>query len=343
MAVVSRFNFCRGAVAAVFAIGVTAAHAGAPPTLTVQGIALGFSLNVIVSGLPTNNGNSYDVLGSAVNSDGNIILNNASTGTNYVFKDLNNQTAANALSFTTFSGFASAFAYANGSVWATALGGHLVKLNNDGSVNTIYNGSGGNPLINASQGLWTNPITGHLIAGNPLYDIDVSGAVPVETLLTANFSADGVTVSPDGKFVYGSGGTIVDLANPNGVHTSFGSVSGADGMGVISSPSNPGLDGDIIVNTTNGRIVLVDHVTFAQIEIATGGGYGDYVSPDRNDGSLLVSSSNNLLRLSCGSECGIGAPPPPPPPVSNIPEPETYALMLAGFGLISWVARRRRR
>jgi hypothetical protein len=28
---------------------------------------------------------------------------------------------------------------------------------------------------------------------------------------------------------------------------------------------------------------------------------------------------------------------------SPIPEPETYALMLAGLGLLGWVAQRRRR
>jgi hypothetical protein len=31
-----------------------------------------------------------------------------------------------------------------------------------------------------------------------------------------------------------------------------------------------------------------------------------------------------------------------PPPVVGVPEPETYALMLAGLGLVGWVARRRR-
>jgi len=328
------------AAAALLALGT--AQAGAPPTLTAAGISLGFTLNVIVSGLPTSNGNSFDVLGSAINSDGNIILNasrDSGGARNYVFADVNNQTAANALGSSPFSGFASALAYSNGFVWASAFGGHLVKLNNDGSINTTYDGTGGHPNIVANQGLWTNPANGHLIAGNPLFDIDLSGANPVETTLTNNFSADGITVSPDGHFAYGSGGTIVDLTNPNGAHGSFGSVSGADGMGVISAPSIPSLDGDIIVNTTNGNIVLVDHVTFAQTIIASGGGYGDYVSPDRNTGGLLVSSSNNLLRLGCGDACGIGQAPPP---VGAIPEPETYALMLAGLGMLSWVARRRR-
>jgi|GEM_PF-907114 len=35
-------------------------------------------------------------------------------------------------------------------------------------------------------------------------------------------------------------------------------------------------------------------------------------------------------------------PPPPPPPTLTVPEPETYAMMLAGLGLIGVVARRRR-
>ncbi|HUP05578.1 MAG TPA: PEP-CTERM sorting domain-containing protein [Caldimonas sp.] len=319
--------------AALLALGLGSAEAGAPPTLTVAGTNLGFTLNVIVSGLPTTNGNSYDVLGSAINSDGNIILNAAASngGHNYVFHDVNNQTAADAISSVAYSGFASALAYSNGLVWSSAFGGHLVSLNNDGSVRTQYNN------IPASQGMWTNPANGHLIAGSSMIDIDVSGATPTFISLPGGFASDGLTVSPDGHFAYGSQGAIYDLLT----HTSagsFGSVSGSDGMGVISSSN--GLNGDIIVNTTNGNIVLVDvHNSNQQTIIASGGGYGDYVSPDRNDGSLLVSSSNNLLRLSCGEGCAIGQAPPP---VGAIPEPETYALMLAGLGMLSWVARRRR-
>jgi len=317
-------------------ISVTSAQAYPVPVLTTDGTNLGFTLQTIVT-LPDNSGGSYDVLGSAINSDGKIVLNSARSGLNYVFNDVNGQTAADALSVKSFSGFASAFAYANGSVWATANGGYLAKLNNDGSVNTVYNGSNNTPVIYASQGLWTHPITGHLISGNPLYETDVSGPVPVQTLITGNFSADGLTVSPDGRYVYGSYGTIVDLTNPNGPQGNFGSVSGADGMGVIHAPTKPDLDGDIIVNTTNGRIVLVDHITFAQTVLAEGGGYGDYTSPDRNDGSLLISSSNNLLRLSCGADCGIGVIVSP-----GVPEPSTWAMMILGFGGVGFMAYRRR-
>ena len=330
------FSLLRIASAALAMGAAASANAGAPPVITQAGIDLGFTLSTIVSGLPSFNGSSYDVLGSAINSDGNIVLNNASTRTNYVFKDVDGQTAANALSSTPYGGFASALAYANGAVWSSADGGRLARLNNDGSVAQVYSN------IFANQGMWTNPITGHLVAGNPLIDIDVSNiAAPVVTTIAAGFSADGVTVSPDGKFAYGSYGTIVDLAT-KAIVGNFGSVSGADGMGVISASGNPDLDGDIIVNTTTGKMVLVDHVTFAQTIIATGGGYGDYASPDYSNGSLMLSSSNNLMRLSCGKGCGIGSPPVDVPPVvPGIPEPETYALMLAGLGLVGWFARRR--
>lgn len=326
-----------GLIAASLLASLSSAQAYTVPVLTADGVSLGFNLNTIVSGLPSGYGGSYDVLGSAINSQGNIILNNAATGTNYVFKDVNGQTAANALSSVSFSGFASALAYANGSVWASANGGYLAKLNNDGSINTLYNGTNNNPAIIANQGLWTNPVTGNLIAGNALYEINVSGPVPTQTLITSNFSADGLTVSPDGRYVYGSYGTIVDLTDPNGTHLSFGSVGGADGMGVISAPGKADLDGDIIVNTTDGRIVLVDHVTFVQTVLASGGGYGDYTSPDRTDGSLLISSSNNLLRLSCGDGCGIGVVVTP-----GVPEPSTWAMLILGFTGVGFTAYRRK-
>lgn len=315
---------------------VSSVQAYPVPVVTSDGTTLGFTLQTIVT-LPDVSGGGYNVLGSAINSDGKIIINSAASSTNYVFNDSNNQTTPNAISSVSFNGFASALAYANGSVWASANGGYLAKLNNDGSVNTVYNGQNGNPAIIANQGLWTNPVTGNLIAGNALYEINVSGAVPTQTLITSDFSADGLTVSPDGRFVYGSYGTIVDLTNPNAPHLSFGSVSGADGMGVISAPGKPDLDGDIIVNTTSGNIVLVDHLTFAQTILASGGGYGDYTSPDRNDGSLLISSSNNLLRLSCGAGCGIGVIVTP-----GVPEPSTWAMLLLGFCGIGAMTYRRR-
>ena len=96
---------CRLACIAMVLGTASAAHASAPPTLTANGIALGFTLTSIVTGFSPDN-SSYNVLGSAVNSDGNIIVNVARQGMNYVFRNLDNQTPADALSSTSFSGLA---------------------------------------------------------------------------------------------------------------------------------------------------------------------------------------------------------------------------------------------
>lgn len=179
----------------------------------------------------------------------------------------------------------------------------------------------------------TNPVTGHLIAGNPLLDINVSGVTPTYTTVNGSFSADGVTVSPDGHFAYGSSGQIVDLTTGNSAG-SLGVIPGGDGMGIIAS-SNAALNGNIIANSTAGLIIMIDKTTFAQTIIAQGGGYGDYTSPDYTNGTLLVSSSNNLLRLGCGPSCAIG--------ISPVPEPESYALMLSGLGLLAFTVKRRKK
>ena len=94
--------------------------------------------------------------------------------------------------------------------------------------------------------------------------------------------------------------------------------------------------------TNFGTVVLIDPdapggPTYTLI--ASGGTRGDYASPDVTNGTLFIDTADIVYRLACGPDCGIGVAPPP---IDAVPEPETYALMLAGLAAMGAVARRRR-
>lgn len=301
-------------------ISLWTSSAQADLALTAAGVADGFSLSTFVSGLPNQGTNSFGPFGVAVNSAGNVIVNDYASQQNYVFTNTDGQTTSSALSHTTVSGGAFAMALSNGSVWGA--NGVLTKFNNDGSVNTVYNN------IQAGLGMWTNPVNGHLITNGAggLVDIDVSGATPTVRLIASVFS-DGVTVSPDGTTVYNTAVSGYNIAT--GLQT-YGPVSvpnGPDGMGVISGGA---LNGDIVVNTNGGQVYLLDALG-NQTLIATGGSRGDFTAPDGN-GNLFLTQTDSVLRLALeGASIG-----------GSVPEPSTWAMMILGFCGLGFLTYRRK-
>jgi hypothetical protein len=291
--------------------------------LTAAGMADGFSLTSFVTGLPA--GSGLGPLGVSLTGNGKVITYDYSTNKNYIFNNVNGQTAANAVSSTTAQGGIPAYALANGAIWGG--NGILFKLNNDGTLAASFSS------IPVSNGLWTNPVTGHLLgAGSSgIVDIDVSGTVPTVRLVN-NFLSDGVTVSPDGKTVYTHRVAGYDIAT-GALKYGPVSVNGADGTAVITGGA---LDGDIVVNTNFGELWLLDALG-KQTLIASGGSRGDYASPDYTDGSLFVTQTDSILRLSLAGG-GIGSPPV----VGSVPEPSTWAMMILGFAGVGFMVYRRK-
>jgi hypothetical protein len=301
-------------------IALWTSSARANMVLTGAGVTDGFSLSTFVSGLSNTGSFGIGPLGVAVNSAGNVIVNDYPSQTNYVFTNADGQTTASALSHTSVSGGAFAMALSNGSVWGA--NGNLTKFNNDGTVNTVYNN------IQANLGIWTNPVNGHLITNGAggLVDIDVSGASPTYRVING-VGSDGVTVSPDGTTVYNTAVAGYNIAT--GLQT-YGPVSvpnGPDGMGIISGGA---LNGDIVVNTNGGEVYLLDALGNYTL-IATGGSRGDFTAPDGN-GNLFLTQTDSVLRLSLeGATIG-----------GSVPEPSTWAMMIFGFAGVGFMAYRRK-
>ena len=190
--------------------------------------------------------------------------------------------------------------------------------------------------LQAVTGIVANPNNGHLyvstLFNNIIYDID---PIAKTKSVLLNASLDGLTLSADGKTLYGAGnGGILgfDLSQ-SGTPQVFNSgfiTGSADGAVIGLGP----LLGNIYANTNGGTLVQIKLLTNVQTVIGTGGSRGDFVTVDPNNGSLLLTQTDSVLRLTPPNG-GFGPNP--------VPEPATYlqAVMAAcGLGLFCRFRRR---
>lgn len=310
---------------------LVAADARAQMALTPAGTSAGFTLSTFFT--PTTNIFDYQDIANVGLPDGNLLGVGWATGTLFKFSNTDGQTPGSALLTNTSSfvrGQAVNATVANGVTYLAQYGAGYYTVSNNLTVTPVPWSTG----LSHTYGLWTNPVTQHLVAATTsgVADINPSTGAVAMVASCGNCAFDGVTVSPNGSTVYaetGGGIQAYNLTGPNtwapGTFYSFG--HGPDGTAVITGGL---LDGQIVVNNTDGTIGLLNPSNSNYITIAQGGDRGDFVSA-MPGGTLSVSNYAKTYRLGLDSG-SIG---------SAVPEPASIALLalgLAGLG----AARRRR-
>lgn len=316
--------------AAAIALLAAVSPANAALTLTATGVSDGFSLTTFVGGYF----GEYGPLAEGILPNGNVITGSLSTDKIYVFKDVDNQTLADALIATPYTFTTGnpnyAMTTAGGQVYGAQLfGGAYEMFHNDGSHTALTGPIAGVPDY---LGMWGDPVNGHIISASYQGLIDINPADGSYRVINSGLFPDGVTVSPDGKIVYvENGGAIQSYDYTSGalINTYFTGHS-PDGTGVISGGK---FNGFVVVNNNDGTVGLLDPTTSAFDIIADGGTRGDFVSADRNNGTLFLSQYDQVARLSCGAGCTIG---------TTVPEPATWSLMIVGLGALGGMLRRRK-
>lgn len=306
-----------------------------PLILTTAGASQGFALSVFASGFAvSSSGVGPD--GIAFLSSGSVLTTDWAAGGVQVFpSDTDGQDAAAVPYAQTYgSNNAQSIALAAGNLYLSqAVSDDLLEINSNGTLESFATSIPG-----GAEQLWEDPLTGDLLVGsfgNGIYQFNPSTLAL--SLLASAPGTDGVALSNDGQTVYAAlyGGEVegFDVSTGEEVYNS-GPIAGTP-IGVVQG--NGALANDLFVNTLTGGLIEVDLTTHAQTLIATGATGGAFVYIDPNNGSLMVTESDTIYRLTPAAGGSFG-----PEQSATTPEPGSLLLLGSGLAALAKLIRRRR-
>jgi sugar lactone lactonase YvrE len=186
---------------------------------------------------------------------------------------------------------------------ALAKVGSTIYMTQQSSGNVVQLNATGNFVSNVvsvpgATGIAANPKNGHLFVDDDSYNIyDVDPQAHTEKQLEAGVADYGLAVSADGKIVYAAGSDThvmgYDTSSGNSVFDSGPIAGNPEGLALGTGR----FAGNLYVSTNDGQLVDINLASRSQTVIANGGVRGDFLTFDPNDGSLLVTQTDRIVRV----------------------------------------------
>jgi hypothetical protein len=178
-----------------------------------------------------------------------------------------------------------------------------------------------------------NPFTGKMYVsdcctGTGIWEVDPISNSKVQKIAG---SFDGLTLNADGSILYAEiGGTIVGYNTTTfaPVYNSGFITGGPDGVAIGTGS----LAGKLFINTNAGQLWEQDITSHVLTLLMTGGSRGDFVQVDPNNGSLLITQTDLVLRLTAPAGGGFEG--------GTAPEPGSLALVALGLAALRFRRRR---
>jgi sugar lactone lactonase YvrE len=272
-------------------------------TLTPAGQALGLTLSTFASGFPnapTPTGN-VGPLGIAFPAPGGVLVTDGNGGVYRFPTDADGQSAASTPVTADYS-TANAFGLTQfgGNLYMTQqAAGQVVQVNDDGAlIQSITSTPAG------ATGIIPDPFTGHLFVSvigpttgsfGGILDVD-----PVNHTyrVFSTTPVDGMALSADGSLLYAASGyDVLGFNTANGQKVFDTGALLTTGFTDSIALGAGSLAGNLFVDTQAGTVIEYNLSTAATEVLASGGSRGDFVAVDPNNGTLLVTQSDSVMRI----------------------------------------------